>query len=110
MNIEGLDIPGYELQRKLGSGGMSEVYLGLQKSLNRKVAIKVLPRKEGASQEAYRQITDAVPAGDRKAFAMQASQHRYRAILFKMYDGQPYDEIVWKLVRPGPADPFRVEV
>jgi hypothetical protein len=41
---------------------------------------------------------------------MQAQKHRYRPILFKMYDGQPYDEIVWKLVRPGPADPFRVEV
>ena len=65
---------------------------------------------EGASREAYRQIVDAVPADDRKAFAMQAAPHRYRAILFKMYDGQPYDEIVWKLVRPGPADPFRVEV
>ena len=65
---------------------------------------------DGASQEAYRQIVAAVPAGDRKAFAMQAAPHRYRAILFKMYDQQPYDEIVWKLVRPGPADPFRVEV
>jgi len=65
---------------------------------------------EGASQEGFREIVAAVPAGDRKAFAMQAAPHRYRAILFKMYDNQPYDEIVWKLVRPGPADPFRVEV
>ena len=65
---------------------------------------------EGASQEAFRQIVAAVPAGDRKAFAMQAAPHRYRAILFKIYDNQPYDEIVWKLVRPGPAEPFRVEV
>lgn len=65
---------------------------------------------QGASQEAYRQIVAAVPPDDRKAFAMQAASHRYRAILFKMYDNQPYDDIVWKLVRPGPADPFRVEV
>jgi RNA ligase len=64
---------------------------------------------EGASQEAYRQIVDAAPA-DRKGFAMLAQKHRYSAILFKMYDQQPYDEIIWKLVRPGPADPFRVEV
>jgi RNA ligase len=64
---------------------------------------------EGASQEAYRQIVDAAPA-DRKAFAMLARQHRHSAILFKLYDGKPYDEIIWKLVRPGPADPFRVEV
>jgi hypothetical protein len=52
---------------------------------------------------------DAAPA-DRKAFAMLARQHRHSAILFKLYDGKPYDEIIWKLVRPGPADPFRVEV
>jgi serine/threonine-protein kinase PpkA len=56
MSIDGLDIPGYELQRKLGSGGMSTVYLGLQKSLNRKVAIKVLTRKEGASDEAEKRF------------------------------------------------------
>jgi serine/threonine-protein kinase PpkA len=56
MSIDGFDIPGYELQRKLGSGGMSTVYLGIQKSLNRKVAIKVLPRKEGASSEAEKRF------------------------------------------------------
>jgi RNA ligase len=64
---------------------------------------------ERASQEAYRQIVDTAPA-DRKSFALLARQHRYSAILFKLYDGQPYDVIIWKLVRPGPADPFRVEV
>jgi serine/threonine protein kinase len=52
MSIEGLDIPGYELQRKLGSGGMAAVYLGVQKSLNRKVAIKVLRRRDGNSSAA----------------------------------------------------------
>jgi serine/threonine-protein kinase PpkA len=56
MSIDGFELPGYELQRKLGSGGMSTVYLGVQKSLNRKVAIKVLPRKEGASAEAEKRF------------------------------------------------------
>jgi serine/threonine-protein kinase PpkA len=56
MRIDGFDIPGYELQRKLGSGGMSTVYLGVQKSLNRKVAIKVLTRKDGASEEAEKRF------------------------------------------------------
>ena len=64
---------------------------------------------KGASQDAYRQIVDSAP-GDRKAFAMLAKQHRHSAILFRLYDGKPYDEIIWKLVRPGPAEPFRVEV
>jgi RNA ligase len=64
---------------------------------------------EGTSQDAYRQIVEAVPA-DRKGFAMLAQQQRRSAILFKMYDRQPFDDIIWKLVRPGPADPFRVEM
>ena len=56
MSIDGFEIPGYELQRKLGSGGMSTVYLGVQKSLNRKVAIKVLTRKGEANSEAEKRF------------------------------------------------------
>ena len=29
------EIPGYQVMRRLGSGGMSSVYLGLQESLDR---------------------------------------------------------------------------
>jgi serine/threonine-protein kinase PpkA len=36
------DIPGYRVMRRLGQGGMSYVYLGLQESLDRQVAIKVI--------------------------------------------------------------------
>lgn len=37
------DIPGYRIQGVIGEGGMGTVYLATQLSLNRKVAIKVLP-------------------------------------------------------------------
>jgi serine/threonine-protein kinase len=36
-------IPGYQILRKLGQGAMAQVYLARQKSLDRLVAIKVLP-------------------------------------------------------------------
>lgn len=37
-----LEIPGYRLQRELGQGGMARVYLAVQESLEREVAVKVL--------------------------------------------------------------------
>jgi serine/threonine protein kinase len=36
------EIPGYEILSRLGEGGMSTVYLGIQKKLSRKIAIKIL--------------------------------------------------------------------
>ena len=37
-----LDIPGYSIQRIIGHGGMATVYLAVQESLGREVALKVL--------------------------------------------------------------------
>jgi serine/threonine protein kinase len=42
----------YEIQSLIGSGGMGEVYLGLDSQLGRKVAIKVLPDKLLADKNA----------------------------------------------------------
>jgi serine/threonine protein kinase len=37
-------IPGYDFVRQLGVGGMATVYLAIQSSLDRSVAIKVMRR------------------------------------------------------------------
>ncbi len=42
MNDSLIEIPGYTVHGRLGKGGMAEVYLATQQSLQRKVAIKVL--------------------------------------------------------------------
>jgi serine/threonine-protein kinase len=41
----GQHIPGYKITRKLGSGAMATVFLARQLSLDRLVAIKILPKK-----------------------------------------------------------------
>jgi len=46
------DIAGYEILRELHSGGQGVVYLAVQKSTHRKVAIKLLHRRHDASAEA----------------------------------------------------------
>ena len=44
-------IPGYRIIRKLGSGAMATVFLAQQESLDRPVAIKVLPTKFSENKE-----------------------------------------------------------
>ena len=36
------DIPGYDIHAELGTGGIATVYLAVQKSLDRRVALKVM--------------------------------------------------------------------
>jgi tRNA A-37 threonylcarbamoyl transferase component Bud32 len=56
MASDTIQVPGYEILRPLGSGGMSTVYLALQRSLDRKVAIKVMRRSISGAIEDARQL------------------------------------------------------
>jgi len=94
-------IPGYRIQRKLGSGAMATVFLANQLSLARPVAIKVLPRKfsdnakfierfykEGraAAQLNHPNIVAAYDVG-------QAGEHHY--FVMEYIDGPTvYDKLV----------------
>ena len=48
-----------------------------------------------------------VKGTDRRTFAIEALNTKYSAILFKMYDKRPYDEIIWKMIRPVYSKPFK---
>ena len=43
----------------------------------------------------------------RKEFAAEALKSDLRSILFKIYDKRPYDDIIWKMVRPVFSKPFK---
>jgi serine/threonine-protein kinase PpkA len=49
-------IPGYEFLRQLGAGGMSTVWLAMQESLQRKIAIKLMKRTHDTSSDDARQF------------------------------------------------------
>ncbi|HEX8818556.1 MAG TPA: serine/threonine-protein kinase [Archangium sp.] len=61
-------LPGYELERVLGRGGMGEVWLARQVSLGRKVAVKVLPPRLAKDPE-------FVTRFDKEATALAALSH-----------------------------------
>lgn len=64
----GTKISHYEILRKLGEGGMGEVYLARDADLGRNVAIKLLPDRLAANREALERL-------QREARAAAALQH-----------------------------------
>jgi len=58
MSIADFQIPGYEIQRRLGEGGMATVYLAVQRSLDRMVAIKVMRRRMSDDTEERRFLNE----------------------------------------------------
>jgi len=51
---------------------------------------------------------DEIHSLDRKSFAIEAIKlKKCQSILFRMYDNRPYEDIIWKMVRPIYSKPFR---
>lgn len=46
----------------------------------------------------------------RKETALYFQTQKYPAVLFAMLDGKPVDKIIWKMLRPPFAKPFKIEV
>ncbi len=46
----------------------------------------------------------------RKETALYFQTQKYPAVLFAMLDGNPFDKIIWKIIRPAYAKPFKTEV
>jgi predicted Ser/Thr protein kinase len=78
-------IPGYEIERELGSGGMGSVYLARQKTLDRLVAIKLLsPRLSSDPKDVKRFLKES------RAAAKLRHENIVRAIDAGEVSGRPY--------------------
>ena len=93
-------IPGYRIIRKLGSGAMATVFLAKQLSLDRLVAIKVLPRRFSSNSDFierfYKEGRAAARLNDPNIVAAydvgQAGEHHY--FVMEYVDGDTvYDRI-----------------
>jgi len=56
------------------------------------------------SQNSFKQLAS------RKETALYFQTQKYPAVLFAMLDSKPYDKIIWKMVRPQYAKPFKMEI
>ncbi len=45
--------------------------------------------------------------GDRKTYAEAAKQEKHPGILFSMADEKPYEQAIWKMIRPAAERPFK---
>ena len=93
-------IPGYKILRKLGAGAMATVFLARQLSLDRLVAIKVLPKRFSANESFierfYREGRAAAKLNDSNVVQAydvgQAGEHHY--FVMEYVDGETvYDAI-----------------
>ena len=81
----GKDIPGYRIVRELGRGGMASVYLAIQESLGRDVALKLLSAQLAAEPAAAERFL-------REGRIAAKLSHRNIVGVYDVgvYQGQPY--------------------
>src|SRR4030095_15981327 len=67
----------YEIRSQLGAGGMGEVFLAVDTSLNRKVALKILPAALSSNQDRMRRF-------NQEATAAAALNHPHIAHIYEV--------------------------
>jgi len=83
--MEGLRISHYRILRRLGSGGMGEVYAAEDERLRRNVAIKFISHDKAADEKARQRF-------EREARAASALNHPNICTIFEVneHEGQPF--------------------
>ncbi|HEV2653561.1 MAG TPA: serine/threonine-protein kinase, partial [Ktedonobacteraceae bacterium] len=89
--LEGTTLDHYQIQRRLGRGGMAEVYLAHDTETNQEVAIKILAGSQTAYLERFR----------REAEAIDKLHHEHILPAFDYGDAEPWHYLVMPYVPEG---------
>ncbi len=90
-SMGGRTISRYSILRRLGAGGMGEVYLAQDTTLNRKVAIKFLAQNSDAGERAKKLLV-------REARAAAALDHHHICAVYEVGEEAGYSFIVMQYV------------
>jgi serine/threonine-protein kinase len=109
-------IPGYKIKRKLGAGAMATVFLARQLSLDRLVAIKVLPTKLSSNtsfiDRFYKEGRAAAQLNDPNIVGAydvgQAGDHHY--FVMEYVEGSTVFELINKQGRIEEAEAVRIVI
>lgn len=73
--------------------------------------IRVRFREEaGIADRIFIDASERLGDAPRKEYAAEfIREKRYSGVLFRMLDNKPFDDLLWKMVRPETAKPFRVD-
>jgi serine/threonine protein kinase/Tol biopolymer transport system component len=96
-DLIGKVVGGYEVLRLLGEGGMAKVYLAMQQSMNRQVALKVLPRQYVNDDTYYQRF-------EREVRIVSQLEHRNIVPVYDYgkHEGQPF--IAMRYMPTGSVD------
>jgi serine/threonine protein kinase len=89
--LEGTTLDHYLLQRRLGHGGMADVYLAYDSATDRDVAIKVLSGNQTTYLERFR----------REAEAIDKLQHKHILPVYDYGDQEPWHYLVMPYIAAG---------
>src|SRR5262249_25788645 len=76
-NVIDTTLAHYKVLRKLGSGGMGEVYLAQDTVLDRAVALKILPRSVASDRDAMQRLFEEAKAASALNHPNVATIHEF---------------------------------
>jgi RNA ligase len=97
------------------NGNMDEFLDRVPDEFDNWVRMTVLELKAGFENIKFRSSIDfeyykGESNGDKKEFALAINDNEYRSILFSMWDGKSYDDIIWKMIKPKWSKPFKKDI